>query len=187
MYVKPATRSHEPDPGIISDDDGKVLQCNVGDQPKNLASYESAIVRFTKLDKENGDLRTPGIALFNPRNVSKIKLAPGKYSFDIMLLRNERYNGEMTIEKESQKKVIEKGFGQEETIYYPEEDISLPSIYSGGAIFEWDVGAQELENANIVTFYIFDEGAPELIEDIAVPLKHREPCSQMNNVRPRLQ
>jgi len=179
IYVKPATLQDEPEPGVVINENNEVIACNIGDQPKDLASYENAIIRYKKIDNQNGDLKTPGVALFYPKNESTIKLAEGTYEFEIMLLRNERFNGEMTIKKNSEEKVIKKPFG-DETIQYPDEDLMLPAIYTGGSVFTWTVTTEQLEKSDGITFFVFDEGIPKFIEDVGVPLKHKEKCSELN-------
>jgi hypothetical protein len=110
-------------------------------------------------------------------------LAPGTYDVDVLLLRNERYNGEMTIKKESQAMKIEAGMETKE-VRYPDKDVLLPAVFTGGAKLEWKISKGELDNAKKITITVFDEGIPLMIEDVGSPLNHREGCSA--TLAPRL-
>lgn len=165
------------------------VACTINDEPSPLQTYESALVQITKTDLENGEIKGPSVAFFSPGNSSVIRIAPGTYEVDIMLLRNERYNGEMTIRKDSESISYSDGFSGDKTITYPDEDVLIPSAFTGGAHFMWTVGDDELRGKDTITFTIFDEGPPKIIEEIGAPLEHRQGCSALNEniVRPRLQ
>ena len=188
IFVKPPSSYPQPSPGIVMDGT-EVVECNTNDNPDLLQSYEQAIVKLIKTDSENGDLKYPSVVFFDPKNSSTIKIAPGTYTVDIMLFRNERFNGEMTIKKNSQTKLIPDGaMGGEKEIFYPDEDVFLPMTISGGAYYNWTVTKEELLSAKTLTFYIFDEGQPKVIEDIGTPMNHREQCSilNFNKIKPTL-
>jgi len=175
-------------PGVVLKDNS-VVACNIYDSADTLQNYESALVRLSKIDPENGELMSPSIAFYNPGNASTISIAPGEYLVDIMLLRKERYNGEMTIKKHSQQITIEGSLlTDEEVITYPDEDVLLSSVFTGGAEFNWTVTDAELKSGDTITFYVFDEGPPKRIEDVSIPLDHREKCSSLNygKIAPRL-
>jgi len=181
LFVKPPGTD-----GIVLSD-GHVVSCNAAESAQGLLDYENAIIRLTKTDSENGELRSPSIAHFKPGNTSTISIAPGDYTVDIMLLRNERFNGEMTLKKHSQSKEIPEGFGTK-TIKYPDKDILLPSAFTGGVLFNWTIDVSTLEQTDSISFKIFDEGPPVVIDGVGAPLNHRESCSRLNynRVQPTL-
>jgi len=186
IFVKPPSITENP--GVVVDGDD-VSECNIFSEPNKLQSYEHALVRLVKTDNENGELRTPSVAFYNPANQSTIFIAPGTYDIDIMLFRNERYNGEMTIFKDSESRTIPGSIVSEEKIIrYPEEDVLLPSTISGGAFYSWTVTAEDLESASEIEFMVFDEGMPKILEDIGMAVSHREKCSEYNYemIKPRL-
>jgi hypothetical protein len=155
--------------------DGSVLSCAVSGTDTKLQSFEQAIIKLTKTDSETGEI-APAIAMFSPGNASRIMLAPGTYEVDVLLLRNERYNGEMTIKKESQTMTMQSGMEKKE-IKYPDKDVLLPAVFTGGAKLIWKINKEELEKSGMITLYVFDEGIPLKIEDVGSPINHREACS----------
>jgi hypothetical protein len=180
VFVKPPGSD-----GVVVEGSG-VVECNPEADRRPLQAYEQAIIRLEKLDQ--GQARSSPIAVVSGANATRIKIGPGKYAVDITLLRNERFNGEMTIESGSESRTFETGFGSTETFTYPEDDVLLPSTISGGALYEWAVGHDELEKGSTIIFTAFDEGAPEILEEISSPAQHREKCSELNYelVRPRI-
>ncbi len=189
LFVKPPSDTPGPNPGMVMDDSGTVTGCNTDGKPENLQGYEQAIIRLTKTDPQNGEMMVPSLALFSPKNRSDIIIGPGNYTVDIMLIRNERFVGEMTIKKDSESKTITTGpLGGSQTTSYPDKDVLLPTVFSGGAEFNWTVTAGELENSSTITFSVFDEGPPKIIEDVGTPLDHRFRCSELNyaRIQPRL-
>jgi len=185
IFVK--ARSDLQNPGIVVDGDD-VVACNTDGEVMKLQTFEHALVRLNKVDEENGIVRSPPFAYYNPKNTSTIMIAPGTYTVDILLFRNERFNGEMTIRKNSETRTIPGGLGADKRITYPDKDVLLPTIVSGGAEFEWTITAEELEKYDVIEFRTFDEGAPLIIEDVGTPAGHRDTCSQMNYelIKPRL-
>ncbi len=189
LFVKPPSETAGPNPGVVVDDSGGVAACHPDSEPTSMQGNEQAIIRLTKTDPENGEMPVPSIAFFSPRNTSEISIGPGTYTVDIMLIRNERFQGEMTIKKDSESKTTSSGpLGGEETITYPDKDIFLPSVFSGGAVYNWTVTADDLEKSGTITFSVFDEGPPRIMEDIGTPLDHRQGCSELNyaKIQPRL-
>ncbi len=179
-FVKPPDGQTDR-PGVVVDDNDDVTACNVYDTGSSLQSYENALIRLTKTDLDKGELTGPSVAYYSPGNTSNISISPGTYHIEIILMRNERFNGEMTIKKHSESKKIEGTLvSDSKTIYYPDEDVLLPSVFTGGAMFNWTVTREELESGSTVTFHVFDEGAPKTLEEVSVPLKHREGCSELN-------
>jgi len=181
IFVQPPGGS-----GIVLDGD-QVVACINDGQAKPLQSYEQAIIKLEKTDE--GTMHASPITYFTPGNVSKISIAPGTYNVDIMLVRNERFNGEMTISKDSESRTIPDGIASEKTISYPEKDVLVPTAFTGGAQFTWEVTAQELESGDTVRFKVYDEGPPKTLEEVSQPLSHREKCSELNigQAMPRIQ
>lgn len=180
IFVKPPSNHPQENPGIVINGD-EITECNTDDKADLLQSYEQALIKLIKLDVEKGDLKYPSVVFYNPQNSSTVRIAPGNYLVDIMLFRNERFNGEMTIKKNSQTKLVPAGaMGGEKEIFYPDEDVLLPLAISGGAYYNWTVTKDQLINAEELTFYLFDEGQPKVIEDIGTPMNHREKCSELN-------
>ncbi len=191
--VKPPAREGEEmaNPGIVLDDEDNVIECNaeieLGDKP--LQPYESALVTLTKLDEENGVLITPPVVLYDISTPQTIDIAQGEYNIDITLMRSERYLGELTIKKNSQSMTVPDGAFSEETIYYPEDDVLIEQAFTGGLNTEWTVSSSQLKNSDTLVFYIFDEDAPNRIEDVGAPMGHIETCSELNPllIEPRLE
>ncbi len=192
-FVAPPSETNEEGIGVHLNADGNVVACNVNMEPKTIFPYESAIITLTKLDLENGVLNgVPLIMYHGDSGVSaepaKLSVAPGEYYVDIMLLREERYPGEMTIEAHSEALQVASTIGTD-TITYPDEDVLVPQTFSGGAAFFWNVTGEELESGNTIHFAVFDEGIPKTIEQVSAPLAHREGCSNMHKdiVEPSIQ
>ncbi len=179
--------------GIHLDENGNVVACNLNLDPKKLQPYESAVITLTKLDLENGVVNHVPIVIYDPNNEENnkdpatIDIAPGKYAVDILLLREERYPGEMTIRANSESITVTTTF-DEDVITYPEEDVLIERTFTGGALYEWNVTDAELTFGNTITFFIFDEDIPTKIEEISSSLQHREECSELewNMIRPRV-
>jgi hypothetical protein len=134
---------------------------------------------LTKLDVQNGILNTIPVVIYNGSDAA-IDIAPGQYYVDIMLLREEKYSGEMTIPAHSEAITVPTTFGQNTTTY-PDEDILVPSTFSGGSVFLWNVTAAELESGSTIQFAVFDEGPPKTIEQVSAALMHREACSALQS------
>ncbi len=181
LPVKPPAES-DPAAGVVLEDE-RVVACSPAQPAGNLANYEKAILRLTKLDPENGELPSPAISFYQPTEESTIRLARGTYQADIMLVRNEAYEGEMTIPRDSQEMTVPDGPMSEKTITYPDEDVLLPTVYTGGALFNWTVDEDVLAFGDTVVFTVFDEGPPLVVEDVGAPLGHRQRCSELNYAR----
>ena len=185
-FVAPPSETNQEGIGIHLNEDGEITVCNLNMEPKELQSYESAVISLTKLDTENGALTTAPIIIFDPNEEQNtIDLAAGKYLVDIMLLREERYEGEMTIEANSQGVEVSTTTGTE-TITYPDEDVLIPQTFTGGASYHLEISESDLENSNTIVFSVFDEGPPKYVEQVSAPLMHREACSilQENVITP---
>lgn len=195
----PGTNISIENPGIVLGND-EVVSCNIQMEQKPLQQYETALVTLTKLDTENGILPALPVALYEepptdtqgnvPASYQEptIKISPGRYKVDITLLRKERYPGELTIKKESQSLVVPQGvLGAEKTIKYPDKDILIEQIFTGGADLIWEVTDAELRNKEALLFYVIDEGEPTRIEEIGTALQHRAGCGQLNynTLKPR--
>jgi hypothetical protein len=178
-YFVKAPREGETE-GVVLDSSGQVTSCTIRDSASNLQSYEQAIVRLTLIESTSGEMPTPAVAFYSPKNATTIGIAPGTYEVDITLIRNERFSGEMTIRKESESRTVDGGLAGNKVIKYPEKDVLLPTVYTGGAHFNWTVSREELESGNALTLAVFEEGAPKTIEEVSQPLKHRDACSAIN-------
>ncbi len=177
-FVAPPAETNEEGIGVHMDENNNIIACNINLEAKEFQPYETALVTLTKLDLENGVLNSMPIVAYNGSDDITIDIAAGEYYVDIMLLREERYPGEMTIEANSEAITIQSTLGTEQ-ITYPEEDMLVPQTFSGGAAFLWNVTAAELESGNAILFSVFDEGAPKTIEQVSAPLMHREACSAL--------
>lgn len=173
---------------ITEDGNGNIVTCTPSNDLLPVQANENVLIRLKKLDEENGILDVQPVALYTPINSTYLKLAPGEYYADLMLIRNERYPGEMTYRRNSQSRTTPGGMGaQSETTFYPEEDVVVPSIISGGTQVFFNITKQQLYNANQVRFYVIDEGRPRFIENIGRAMKDREDCTSLNYdvMRPR--
>ncbi len=173
-FVAPPSETNEEGIGIHLDENRNIIACNLNLEPQKFQPYESALITVTKLDPENGVLNAVPVALYN--GTGAIDIAAGQYYVDIMLLRQERYAGEMTIDANSEAIKYESLTGTE-TITYPDENILVPETFSGGSVFYWNVTTEELESSDTIQFAVFDEGIPKTIEQVSAPLLHRETCS----------
>ena len=179
-FIAPPGPTNEEGIGVHLDEAGNVIACNVNMDPKEFFAYESAIISLTKLDTENGMLNAAPIAVYEVATgePTTLDVAPGEYYVDIMLLREERYMGEMTIKANSESLQTTSTVGTD-TIYYPEEDVLIPQTFTGGAVFLWNVTAAELESGDLIQFSVFDEGPPTTVEQVGAPLLHREACATL--------
>jgi hypothetical protein len=182
-FVAPPSETNEEGIGIHMDESGEITACNRNLEQQELQAYESAMISLTKLDPENGVFTSVPIVVYNPTSETPatLDIAPGRYLVDIMLLREERYPGEMTIKANSQGLTVTTATVTE-TITYPEEDLLVPQAFTGGAVFTWAVTSQDLEASDTMVFNIFDEGDPKTLEQVNAPLAHREACSTLESV-----
>jgi hypothetical protein len=205
FFTPPPSKTNEEGIGIHTNNEGEIIACNLNMEAKQLQSYESAVITLTKLDVENGIINSAPIIIYEPptdqttqsettqpttqptTQQTTIDIAPGRYLVDIILLREEKYLGEMTIEANSQSIVIE-GVLNDEIITYPEDDVLIEQTFSGGALFEWQVSAQQLESGSTILFSVFDQDAPTKVEQIASPLQYREVCSELewSAIKPKI-
>ena len=168
------------DADIERDSQGNVTKCDFGSSSP-LQSNEEVIVRLEKVDSDRGMLVSSPFAYYRPGEDSSISLAPGKYRAELMLTRNEEYEGEMDIEKNSQLRVIDRGsFRSPERVRYPDEDLRISVVNSGGAEFEFEVTEDTLYDSSEVRFFVMDQGAPEFIENIGRAVQDMEVCSELN-------
>ncbi len=189
-FVAPPAVTNEEGIGVHLDQEGNVVACNVNMDPKEFFPYETAMITLTKLDTENGVLNTVPIIVYEVATgeSTTIDVAAGEYYVDIMLMREERYAAEMTIDAHSEMITVPSTIGTD-IITYPDEDVLIPQTFSGGAVFLWNVTAAELESGNKIIFSVFDEGIPTTVEQVGAPLLHREACSNLNSelVIPRVE
>jgi hypothetical protein len=179
-FVAPPSETNDEGIGVHVNENGEIVACNLNLEHQELQSYESAIITITKLDTENGVFTAVPVVIVDPQaeEPATIDIAEGTYSVDIMLLREERYAGEMTIKAHSQSLEVVSTTGTE-TITYPDEDLLLPQTFTGGAVFEWTVSARDVESREKIIFSVFDEGPPEKVEQVSAALQHREACSEL--------
>ncbi len=180
-FVAPPSETNAEGIGVHLDADGNVESCNVNMDTKELFPYESAIITLTKIDPENGVLNSVPLVVVEGGSLepATIAVAPGQYYVDIMLLREERYSGEMTIQAHSEAIQVPSTVGTD-IISYPDDDVLIPQTFTGGAVFLWNVTAAELESGDVLHFAIFDEGPPNTIEQVSAPIAHREGCSNLH-------
>jgi hypothetical protein len=189
-FVKPPALEDETvdNPGVVEAENGVVKECNIYQPDKELTNYEQVFLRIEKMDTQNGDLRVPIIRVFSPYNgTDPIELAPGEYAGELLLIRKERFPGEMTIRKESQEKVIPGSIASDEKIIrYPDEDVVFDQMVTGGSIFSFTVERDDLRADNM-TLYVFDMGRPTILERVGIGTKYREDCARLNPelVRPK--
>lgn len=180
-FVAPPSPTNTEGIGVHLDENGNVASCNVNQDAKELFPYESAIITLTKLDPENGVLNAIPLVAVDGGSTepASIEVAPGQYYVDIMLLREERYPGEMTIKAKSEAIQVPSTIGTD-IISYPDDDVLIPQTFTGGAAFLWNVTAGKLESGNTIHFGVFDEGAPNTVEQVSAPLAHRQGCSNLH-------
>ncbi len=168
------------DPGVVLNRAGEVIACNLDEEPQPTAGSEEVIMNFQKLDPENGVYNGITHVSYRRDTGATISLAPGRYEFDMQLLRYERFEGEMTIAKDSQSYRIRRGWPRSDRIIrYPSEDVLLPQTFTGGAQVAWTV-PDDVYNAQEILFFVFDEDRPRRLEEIGAPLQHIEECSRRN-------
>ncbi|MBN2458278.1 hypothetical protein JXB31_04070 [Candidatus Woesearchaeota archaeon] len=185
-FVKPPVI---PDRNMVDDDPGivlgssneEVIECNLNSDSAPLQEHENVLIRLIRISDDNKVLPVNPFLLYNSLKDNTIRLAPGRYKADLMLVRNERYSGEMTIFRNSEYKYL-KGdlFTDSKTIYYPEDDVEIPSTFSGGAEFEFELRPEALYSEGGIIFSIIDEGPPEFIEHIGRALGDRANCTALN-------
>lgn len=176
----------DTEPDIKEDDDGEVTDCKINSESRPVDNNENVLIRLEKLDAENGILNVQPYAFYRPGVNETISLTPGRYKADIMLFRDEQYPGEMTIKRHSQTRAIEGGsFDSDETIRYPDEDLEITTIASGGAKYEFEISESDLADSDEIRFYLIDQGAPEFVENVGRAVDDAEPCSEMNKDKMR--
>ncbi len=177
FFVKPAEESAQ-NPGIVLDEDGSVTECNIYSEEKPLQPYEEAIISITKLDE--GELNRAPVVHYLPNETVAMDIAPGKYLVEITLMRNERYAGELTIKAKSQSMTVPNGTFSSTTIYYPEEDVLMETVMTGGLEFIWEPTSKDLQGNATIVLYSIDEGIPVRLEEVNAPLTHRDACAALN-------
>ena len=197
FFVKPPAPFNSDltieNPGIVLDDNGNPSQCNIHMEQKSLQPYEKALINLEKIDLEDGILNTAPMAVYEQGvegdEEITMKIAPGRYKVDITLLRNERYPGELTISKESEAITVPEGFfGAEKTIRYPDEDVLVDQMFTGGVEMIWEVTDADLRSNEAILFYVIDEDAPESVHELGTALNHRAGCAELNYniLKPRM-
>ena len=175
--------------GIVVDNKNRILECNLHPEPAALQEYERAMVSINKLNTLGGSISASQVMEYQLGSKSSepdlhknsLKLAPGFYQAEIMLLRDERYDGEMTIIKNSQSIHIPgTAFSKGKTIYYPESDVEIPTTISGGSKFVFEIKPGDLDK-NTIIFYVIDEGIPTVLEQVGTPSEHIAACTMLNS------
>lgn len=172
---------------IVNDDvldiEGKNLGCLPNFTPMPIENNEHAMIRIEMIESQDGhEISSSPYIYYTTQNESTISLVPGIYEAEVMLMRNEKYPGEMMIKRNSQSKTIDKGIVDgKETIYYPDEDIELPMVMSGGSNFTFEVKSIDLYNSNEIKFYTFDFGIPKYVEKIGTASNEAEICSNTHD------
>jgi hypothetical protein len=167
-------------PGIVLLNED-VIECNLRSESMPLQEHENVLVKLTRISDDNGILPSQPFVLYNPTQKNVLKLAPGKYYVDLLLLRNERYKGEMTILADSEFKYIPGSIGSSsQTVSYPDENVEVPTTFSGGAEFIWDLEPEDLYSSGKIRFYIIDEGMPKFIEHVGRAVNDRKNCTTLN-------
>jgi hypothetical protein len=176
---------YDTDGKVGVDSDYNIFDCVPDFNPMPLEANENVIIKLELIESLDGHTITSSpFAFYNPKEKSNISLVPGIYQAEIMLMRNERYPGEMTIKKNSQSKEVDKGpLGGTETIYYPEEDIEMAMAITGGASFIFEVTSNDLHNKKNIKFFIFDMGIPKTIEKIGAADDSSKFCSDKHKGR----
>ncbi|MBI3032075.1 hypothetical protein HYY69_01260 [Candidatus Woesearchaeota archaeon] len=174
--------------GVVLDDNNKVVACNLNPKISPVQTNEQVYITLEHINTLGGSIgRTEGIS-FVPGQETALKLGSGRYHAELMMLRHERYPGEMTFKKHSQSIKIPSTIATKaKTIYYPEEDVLLPSTVSGGSEFTFEIGISDLDKDKI-TFYVIDEGQPKYLEQIGIASQHTQACYQLNQaiMKPRI-
>ncbi|MGM5482381.1 MAG: hypothetical protein ACQESF_02860 [Nanobdellota archaeon] len=165
----------------IKKNGNKMTLCRMDKEKLPIESNEKVIVRLKKLDEENGIMQEKPFGLYTTSENTSISLAPGRYRADLMLIRNEKYPGEMTIDAKSQvRKAGDSMTGGGEDLYYPEEDVNLPTVTTGGAVYEFEITPADVYRSDKIRFHIIDEGKPQYVENIGRGITDREGCSRIN-------
>jgi hypothetical protein len=184
FFVKPpivtGTNMVDNLPGIVLSGED-VVGCNIRSDAVPLQEHENVLVKLTRISDDNGIMPSQPFVLYNPTNKNVLKLAPGRYNVDLLLLRNERYKGEMTILADSEFKYIPGSIASSaQTIYYPEENVEIPTTFSGGSDFVWELKPEDLYSSGKIRFYIIDEGMPKFIEHVGRAVNDRKNCTALN-------
>ena len=189
IYVKPPApqlssgeqNADEGTPGVVIDEDGNVIKCNIApdDKKQAIGAHEEVMVKMYKSDFRNGIMDREIVTLFNGSN-SYINIAPGRYEGQLLLMKHESYAGEMLITKGSSSMDISLGpFRGTKRIEIPDKDIEVKTALIGGAALNFTLG-DELYKANNITFTVIYEDAPRTVYEIGQPLSHIEACTLLN-------
>lgn len=163
--------------------DGQVVACNLYTLPGDLDKNEEAVVTLRKIDPTFSSSNPYTISLYNPNELPEIELAPGTYQVDIMLIKNQKWKGELDIKK-NQESIHISGtlipYKASKDIYYPDETQEVESLISGGSQYTTVISEESLKGAKEMILFVFDEGKPAKIKDYFGAMGHREACSLIN-------
>ncbi|MFH1440352.1 MAG: hypothetical protein ABIG89_07310 [Candidatus Woesearchaeota archaeon] len=170
----------KPKQGVILKD-GQVVGCNLYTSASVLDKNEQAIINLKRIDPTIASTNPYTFAFYTEENKPEIELAPGVYQVDIMLIRGEKWKGELDIKKNSESYHIDGAlFEKDKDVYYPDDDQQVDSIISGGANYIMTIEPDDIDGKKEMTLYVFDEGKPQKIENYFIALSHRDACSSIN-------
>ncbi|MBT4825038.1 hypothetical protein HON88_07605 [Candidatus Woesearchaeota archaeon] len=179
-----------PKQGVVMENN-EVKECNLYSPGAPLSLNEEAIITIRNLERIL-ESDTPMIAAkFKQGEDITLELGPGTYEFDIMLLRHEKWDGELDIKKHSQSYHFAGGIGQDsKDVSFPDQDYEVESVMAGGAKYLITITEDDLvwtEEADTMTLYVFDEGKPKKVDEYFAAMAHTEKCSEINyeTVKPK--
>ena len=167
--------------GIVLDDDAQVTECNLYTPPIDLEKNYEAMVTFKKVDPTVTTTNPYTFALYKDELKPEIELAPGTYQVEVLLVRHQKWKGELDIKKDSESFEVEGTlFSSGKEMTYPDKDIEVESVMSGGVFYITSLDEEDMKGADTITLTVFDEGKPKSIENYASAIAHREACSSLN-------
>src|SRR3989338_4214177 len=166
--------------------DGQVVACNLYTLPSDLEKNEEAVVTLRKIDPTFSSSNPYTISLYKADETDKaqeIEITSGTYQVDIMLIKNQKWKGELDIKK-GQESIHIPGtlipYKASKDIYYPDDTQEVESLISGGSQFTTIISEESLKGAKEMILFVFDEGKPAKIKDYFGAMGHREACSLIN-------
>ena len=159
---------------LIFSERGVLLECRPEEEGLQIMDEETLVVQARNtLDPSESFYASLG------REPYEIKLAPGTYEFDVMLIKE--VPPYLNIQPNSERIVIEASLPWEDDkiVNYPEEEVELNSTITGGSKFTLTITQEDLNKRRMI-IPVIDEGIPRLIENVGTALLHRETCYQQN-------